>query len=437
MKKVVAMMLAATLMLGSLAACSDRGDSSSGESSSSGSSSQENGNGPVDGEYKASYNTMALDRTIDYLTVKVTDGNYEIVEYTCKEVEGTEGGEEAASGDASSGAASSEAASSGEASSGSSSKATEAESKARKAMTEILASYEAAGGDVDQMHPVDDTAQEHFYRFIRMMREIHAAAEEGKTGEIKLDKYADGTYKVTAAEPDITGWTPYVEMTVSGGKITSLVYDAAKDGKKITEDADANAEANKPSDYYPAIAKSFTDGGEDLTKLFAPSGGGLATKSFTKLMTPTMASAMSGGAKEFTAPKYVDGTYRAEFADFDEFGWKPYVVVQVFNDKVTVKEFDSMNKEVTEGYSRSIDSDLNKKMKEATGTYDFNEAAKELANRFAAAGGDPLAVENVAGATVSTNDFKLLVGEILATTAVEGDTGVTLQVERVASEKAA
>lgn len=410
MKKLIALFLASALMF-SMAACGDKDKQES--SSSEPGDTQIVDSSLNDGEYTATYKTMALDRTIDSLTVKIDKGAITVSDYTCKESEG---------GDAASAAASS------------ASGATEAEAKARKAAKDILASYEAAAGDVDAMEPVDDSAQEHFYRFQRMMREILDAAKKGNTTPISLGKYADGNYKVTAHEPDIEGWTPYVELTVKDGTIASITYDALKDGKKITEDTEANAGDNKPSAYYPEIAKNFSQGGEDLTKLFAPTGGGLATRSFIKLMTPMLANMISGGPQEITAPQYVNGTYKAEFTDFDEYGWKSYVVLQISNDKVTVKEFDAVNKE-TDTYKRSMDDDLNNKMKEATGTYTYPEAVGKIQKNFDAAGGDPLAVENVAGATVSTNDFKQLAGAILNMSALEGDTGETLQVERIPSEK--
>lgn len=418
MKKLLALFLASALAL-SLAACGDKDKKGSEESSSSQpSESQIVDTSLKDGEYTATYKTMALDRTIDSLTVKIENGAINISDYSCKESEGG-GGDPTGSETTSSEAAAA---------------ATEAEAKARKAAKDILSSYQNAGGDVEAMEPVDDTAQEHFYRFQRMMREILAAAKNGDTTAIELGKYADGNYKVTASEPDVEGWMPYVELTVKDGAISSITFDALKDGKKITEDADANAGENKPSAYYPEIAKSFSEGGEDLTKLFAPTGGAVATKSFIKLMTPMLANMMSGGPQEITAPKYVNGTYKAEFTDFDENGWKSYVVLQINNDKVVVKEFDAVNKE-TDTYLRSMDDDLNQKMKEATGTYTYPEAVNQIKKGFEKANGDPLAVENVAGATVSSNDFKQLAGAILSMSALEGDTGDTLQVERIASEK--
>lgn len=413
MKKLLALFLASAMVVG-MAACGDKDKQESSSETSSGGDSQIVDSSLNDGEYTAAYKTMALDRTIDTMTVKIDKGAINVSDYTCKEGE--------SSGEPTADAATSSAA------------ATEAEANARKAAKDILASYQAAGGDVEAMEPVDDSQQEHFYRFQRMMREILAAAKKGNTTPIQLGKYADGNYKVTASEPDIEGWTPYVELTVKDGAISSITYDALKDGKKITEDTEANAGENKPSAYYPEIAKNFSEGGEDLTKLFAPTGGGLATKSFIKLMTPMLANMISGGAQEITAPKYVNGTYKAEFTDFDENGWKSYVVLQINNDKVTIKEFDANNKE-TDTFKRSMDDESNKKMKETTGTYTYPEAVAQIEKNFEAAGGDPLAVDNVAGATVSTNDFKQLVGAILSMSALEGDTGDTLQVERIASEK--
>ena len=67
-------------------------------------------------------------------------------------------------------------------------------------------------------------------------------------------------------------------------------------------------------------------------------------------------------------------------------------------------------------------------MEEKTGT--GPEAyTKELRSNLDAAGGDPVEMDTVAGATVSSNNFRLLVGQILATAAVNGDTEKTLEVE--------
>lgn len=412
MRKLLALMLASALVIGGLAACNKEKDTSSSDGTDISSSQTDIESPYKDGEYKATYKTMALDRTVDFITVKVEGGKPEITEYSCREEAGPaeEGGETAASSGA----------------------ATEAETKARAAMKDILNNYNEVNGKLDQMELQDTTAAEHYYRFQRMMREVLGAAEKGKTGEIMLGKYMDGTYKVTAPEENAQGWTPYIEATVTDGTISAITYDALKDGKKITEDTEANAAESKPSEYYAQIAKNFTSGGEDLTKLSSPSGAGLATRGFVKLMTPLQNHMISGADKEFTAPLYLDGTYKAQFSDFNEDGWKEYVVLKIFNGKVTVEEFDAVDPDKK---LRSENAEVNKQIQESTGTYTFQEIQERLDKNLTAAGGDPLAIETVAGATISTNNFKRLAGEILYTTAREGKTDEVLEVERIESVK--
>ena len=105
-------------------------------------------------------------------------------------------------------------------------------------------------------------------------------------------------------------------------------------------------------------------------------------------MKPLLASMISGGGTQVTAPRYVDGTYKAQMKEFDEHGWKDYVVVQIRNDKVSVKEFDAVSKE-DENKLKSQDAEMAAQMEEKTGT--GPEAyTKELRSNLDAAGGDPV-----------------------------------------------
>lgn len=429
MKKLLALLLASILVVGSLAGC--KRDNNKGEESSSSSSSQteENDGTLKDGEYTATFDIAALDRTVDALKVTVTGGEMKITDYTALEPPVT-------------GASSSEGSSSSAASSSAAESSSQADPATERATTEeivreqlmnILDQYDDNGGDLDKIVP-ELHAEEHAYRFVRMMRALQDAAKKGDTSPIILGKYADGTYKSTMPEANEAGWTEYVEITVSGGLVTDVVFDAIKDGKKITEDDEANKAENKPSDYYPAIATAFREAAEDLTKVFSPQGGQLATSSFIKLTTPLLNNMISGGEKEIVAPKYLDGTYKAEFSDYDENGWKDYVVVKVVKGVPQLTEYNATHKDDAKK-KRSADKELGEKMKSATGTYNYAEVQEQLILALEKSGSDVLKIENVAGATVSTNNMKLLVGEILATTASEGDTAETLVVERVASEK--
>ena len=67
---------------------------------------------------------------------------------------------------------------------------------------------------------------------------------------------------------------------------------------------------------------------------------------------------------------------------------------------------------------------------------DPQELMEELYSNFASSNNDVFAVDNVAGATVSTNNFKLLVGQLLATAATAGDSEEVLEVDRVEVQSA-
>lgn len=431
MKKIVSLLLAVALAAGMLSACKKN------EPQPAESSQPEPEQIYQNGDYPVSYTVPALDRTMDYITLSIKDGQIEISDYGCREDDSAPAGdtsENSVSGDAALPSApetaSSEAASS-QAATGAHEGATEYELKALLQMDEIVDEFNAVGHDVDKMELVDGT-DEHFYRFQRMVREALEAAKTGDTQEIKLGKYADGDYEAVMPDFNAIGWKEYVRLTVKDSQITDIEFNATKQDDSsvlITEDPEQNpsGQSDTPADYYPAIAQSFTEAGEDLNNLTAPTNGTAAFKSFSKLMKPLLASMISGGEKNVVAPMYVDGTYKAQMKEFDEHGWKDYVVLNIKNDKVTIEEYDAIS-QTDQTKLKSQDSELAASMKEKSGI-DPAAASKKLTENFDKANGDPYTMDSVAGATVSSNTFRLMVAQILATSAVEGDTENTLEVE--------
>ncbi len=79
-------------------------------------------------------------------------------------------------------------------------------------------------------------------------------------------KMKDGKYRAEYSEPDSHGWTEYVEVTVSGEKITDVDFDAVNtEGVKKSEDASYD-EAMKnagwtigPKDFYADLEKQLID----------------------------------------------------------------------------------------------------------------------------------------------------------------------------------
>ncbi len=128
----------------------------------------------------------------------------------------------------------------------------------------------------------------------------------------------------------------------------------------------------------------------------------------------------SCGAKEDATLK--DGTYRAENAKFDDHGWKDYVNVTVEGGKIVAVEYDSLNEE--DGHKKTED-EAYKEAYEGVfpGVYPADTAAKLAADLVEKQ--DVAEVDTVAGATVSTDSFKALVGA-LAENMKKGDTNTVL-----------
>ena len=100
---------------------------------------------------------------------------------------------------------------------------------------------------------------------------------------------------------------------------------------------------------------------------------------------------------------YKDGVYHAEFQDYDSHGWKEYVDVEVQGSKVTVLTFDGIN---AEGDKKSEDESYRASMESVKGTYPA-KFYTDIINQYLETGKlDDVAT--VAGATLSTNNFRTL-----------------------------
>lgn len=120
-----------------------------------------------------------------------------------------------------------------------------------------------------------------------------------------------------------------------------------------------------------------------------------------------------------TSSAFKDGTYKAEFATPDDHGWTDYVEVTVTNAKITGVVFDAKN---GEGAKKSEDKGYEEAMKGAGSKTWPSDFYPKLANGLIEKQ-DPTKVDNVAGATTSSNDFKTLV-RALEKKMTNGDTSV-------------
>ena len=98
-----------------------------------------------------------------------------------------------------------------------------------------------------------------------------------------------------------------------------------------------------------------------------------------------------------------DGTYRAEYKDFDDHGWKDYVTITVSDGKITEVDYDAVN---DNGDKKSADEAYREQMEPISNTYPakfYKELEDQLVDEQ-----DLKKVDAVAGATNSSNDFKIL-----------------------------
>ena len=124
-----------------------------------------------------------------------------------------------------------------------------------------------------------------------------------------------------------------------------------------------------------------------------------------------------------------DGTYRAEYKNFDVYGWKDYIEITVENGEISGLVFDAVNME--DGSLKSEDGSYKSQMEPIVGTYPAKYNT-DLINQFLESG-KISAVDVVAGATQSTGSFKTLLTNIVPNIK-EGNTEIVLVDDFVAEK---
>lgn len=114
------------------------------------------------------------------------------------------------------------------------------------------------------------------------------------------------------------------------------------------------------------------------------------------------------GCGSSTAQGPKDGTYKAEYSEADTHGWTGFVEVTVKDGKVSDAKADYVN---AEGKLKSEDTAYEDLMKKSGSTYPA-KFSKEFSDALVEKG-NPDEVDNISGATTSTNDFKLLAKEAI------------------------
>ena len=127
-------------------------------------------------------------------------------------------------------------------------------------------------------------------------------------------------------------------------------------------------------------------------------------KKFIKLMAVVICVFAFTACSEASFTNLQDGTYRAEYKNFDVYGWKDYIEVTVENGEISELVFDAVN--IEDGSLKSEDENYKSEMEPIVGTYPAKYNT-DLINQFLESG-KISAVDVVAGATQSTGSFKTL-----------------------------
>ena len=197
-------------------------------------------------------------------------------------------------------------------------------------------------------------------------------------------------------------------------KICDLAREMGFDGIEFI-DLDLNVQ---PAESVPALVDSFNAGGT-VESIETVTGATESSDAFRLLVERALENAHARGPAEDAVDVtgdgdgLKDGVYRAEMADFEN-GWKDYLTAAVYRGEVQILELDSENEA---GDRKSTDSGFTD-----APAGDPKAYLQRIVDAYYNADGDLSGMVNIAGATVSTNNFKLMLGELLGSNMLTGDT---------------
>lgn len=117
-------------------------------------------------------------------------------------------------------------------------------------------------------------------------------------------KLKDGTYRAQMDQAE-HGWQDYLTITVSGGKITDVDYDALdEEGNHKSEDADYRASMEPVSGTYPAEfmpkLEQMLKGQSDASKIEKVTGATNSSNNFKRLAEKVLEKAKAGDTSTAT-----------------------------------------------------------------------------------------------------------------------------------------
>jgi major membrane immunogen (membrane-anchored lipoprotein) len=137
------------------------------------------------------------------------------------------------------------------------------------------------------------------------------------------------------------------------------------------------------------------------------------------LMCATLSLCALFGCAKGTA-QLQDGYYTAEFAQYDDHGWKEFLTIYVYGNRIVTAEYNAKN---LSGFIKSWDMDYMRTMNATDGTYP-NEYTRVYSEALLN-GQTPDQVDAITGATTSHDSFQRLAQATIAQ-ALKGDKNIVL-----------
>ena len=253
------------------------------------------------------------------------------------------------------------------------------------------------------------------------------ADSETETTAVEVPYYGDGNYRVTVQDFDLSGYKEYIVLQVENGVPKVDEFDAFDEENKLRSE-DTEIKPKVPySESVPALVDSFNSTGT-AEGIETVTGATESSDCFRLLVERALENAHLRASSDDTVDVIgngsglKDGVYKAEMSEFEN-GWKDYVVAQVWHGQVVIVELDSLNEA---GTRKSQDSSFAQSLKDNDRAPGDSVAVYlgKIVSAFNRTDGDLPAMENVAGATISANNFKIMLGELMGGNMVSGDTEV-------------
>ncbi|MEG0899893.1 MAG: hypothetical protein RSF40_09325 [Oscillospiraceae bacterium] len=258
-------------------------------------------------------------------------------------------------------------------------------------------------------------------------------AKSGSTNITDVAFYGDGIYTVEESKFN-SGWKDFVELTVTDGVPKITRYDSYNNDNKLkSEDADTKTRMisyskskNRgeicPEVYIDELINKFSECQNKPDEIENVVGATASSEIFKVLVDKALNNSAIRGKTFDSIGKYKDGTYYAEMKEYED-GWKDFVKLEIKDDIVRIKEFNSKD---LLGNLKSDNKEQKIAMMNGNALNNLPEIYPEkyindIISSFSQSNSDVLEMENISGATLSSNNFKLMVGEILRTSAINGE----------------